>query len=279
MAKNGVIYYAVGEKYIREAERSAESLAGHNDIDITVFTDKEIIKSSVFDTVNTINPSQYPFHDRISYFKGLDYSRTIHLDTDTIITGDIEPIFDLLDRFDIVAAHNVVRDTTAPHTKYETMNIDVPEAFPEYQCGVIGFNNSPNVMKFFSDWQERYDEHKHKNVIDQPFFRESLYNCNLKIGTLPPEYNILVNFCGFLQQSAKILHLAGNNSTPDQEMEEVINVINKDENRERVFYRDWLDQVRVKPEIKHPLYLRIIRSLSQDGFLPTSRKVLQKVQK
>ncbi|MFB6294865.1 MAG: hypothetical protein ABEI97_03830 [Candidatus Nanohaloarchaea archaeon] len=66
MADRGVIYYAVGEQYREEALRSAESVKEHMDIPITLFADAESA-ASVFDTVETIQPSAHPFLDRIQY--------------------------------------------------------------------------------------------------------------------------------------------------------------------------------------------------------------------
>lgn len=269
--EEGVIYYATGQKYVEEAKESAESLKQHNDLHVTIFTDVKEIDSDVFDNIERITPGDHPFYDRINYFKKSPYQKTLHLDTDTYITGDITPIFEMLDRFDIVAAINENRDTVAEDTKFETIELNVPDSFPEYQCGLIGFNDDTRVNELLDDWQGRYDKYKSSNVLDQPFFREAVYqNTDIQIGTLPSEYNLLVNFPGYLQQRARIIHFGGSGR---QDPEKVAKKINEKEGDQRVFFNGLKDELSVWPKGK--FRYKAIRSIYRNGLYKSFKKLLQ----
>lgn len=208
MGDIGVIYYATGEKYLNQAKISARSLKQHNDIDITVYTDQDLVPN-VFDNVVSISPSDYPFYDRVRYMKTAPYDKVLYLDTDTFICGDVSPLFEVLSRVEIAAAINETRDTAAPHTLYDTVDIDAPETFPEYQCGVLAYRNTSSVEQVFDNWQTRYKPYREDHLLDQPHFREALYKSNLQIATLPTEWNALVNLGGYIQNKVKIIHYAG----------------------------------------------------------------------
>lgn len=271
LREKGVIYYATGQKYLEDAEESAKSLKEHNDLHITVFTDVDNIETKVFDNIEKIDSGEHPFYDRINYFKKSPYQKTLHLDTDTYITGDITPIFEMLDRFDVVAAINENRDTVAEDTKFETVELNVPDAFPEYQCGVIGFSNNKDAIELLEDWQNRYSKYKDRNVLDQPFFREAIYqNKNIQIGTLPSEYNLLVNFPGYIQQKARIIHFGGS-SKPNPE--KVAKKINEKEGRQRVFYNGLKDELTVSPKLS--FRYNAVRSVYRNGLYKSFKKFLQ----
>ncbi|MDY6777193.1 MAG: putative nucleotide-diphospho-sugar transferase [Candidatus Nanohaloarchaea archaeon] len=198
--EEGAVYYATAERYVEEAARSATSLKRHGDIHTTLFTTVDGVPA-VFDNVQRIDEGESPWIHRIEQLKRTPYDRTLYLDTDTFVTGNIEPLFDLLDRFDIAAALDQVRDTS-----YGEVDIDVPEPFPEYNCGVILYRNTPAVMDMMDDWQEGYARHRDADVKDQPFFRQAVYESDLQICTLPTEYDLQYGKPNFLQQEARILH-------------------------------------------------------------------------
>jgi hypothetical protein len=284
MTTQGVIYYATGTKYVEQMLVSAESLKQHTDLPVTVYSDEQI-HSQYIDNVVVITPGEHPFYDRINYFKQTPYDKTLYLDTDTYIAGDVSPIFEMLDRFDVVAAFNESRDTAAPHTKFDTVDLDVPPSFPEYQCGVIGYQNTEPIQQLFDDWQTRYKPYRDKHLIDQPHFREALYNSNLAIGTLPSEYNTLANFGGYLHEYVRLLHYAGSNKkrlgcgTPDADtLQEFVDVLNEDAPKDRVFYYDSARCLQVTPTTQNlTLYHGVVQSVRRDGIWSTIKKTVAKI--
>lgn len=204
----GVLYYASGERYYKEARSSARSLKKHNAVDITIFTDVTR-DDPVFDTRRLIERNDHPFFDRIQYFLESPYNESIYLDTDTRVVSDIYDIFEMFERFDVLSRVDPFRDTAGAHWGIDRYEVDVPDAFPEYQCGVLGFKLTKSVQELFKDWRMRYGKYLNTDLIDQPFFREALFHSDVNIGTLPPEYNLLINNLNCLQGEAKILHFNG----------------------------------------------------------------------
>jgi len=285
MVERGVIYYAAGERYVEQAKQSAQSLKEHNDLHVTVYSDRSNIERDCIDQVIQIEPGKDPFYDRINYFKETPYDKTLHLDTDTLVVGKIIDIFESLDRFSVVAAFNESRNTVSEEHKFETIDIDAPDSFPEYQCGVIGFRDSPEVQRLFSDWQDRYADYRDQFVLDQPHFREALYQNEVKLGTLPSEYNLLVYFGGYIQQEAKIIHYAGTEPEKlpsllgtDSSLDQTVEKINGDAPETRVLFYDGWNKLRVVPTTGNGhLLFRAARSLLRDGLFSTIKNGYEKL--
>jgi len=151
----------------------------------------------------------------------MPFDKNLYLDADTYVDGNIKDIFDILDRFDIVAAHNEARawyhsDFYAEH------GIEVPDSFPEYNTGVVAYNDSDKVRSLFESWNEIYDRLEYER--NQPGFRVALYESDVTIGTLPPEYNFMTHTIGFASGDVKILH-QGNSDADLQEWAELLNSV------------------------------------------------------
>lgn len=197
----GVIYYSTGEYYLDEAEQSAASLKDvMPNVDVTIYSDIEP-DTEHFDQFIDIKPKKHPWLHRITYLKNTPYDKTLFLDTDTYIHDDIGELFKLLDRFDIAAAHTPGRFN--PEYDYQR---DTPESFPDFNCGVILYNNSPDVIDVFDRWESGYRQYADSNLTDQPFFTDAVYQSDVNITVLPREYNCRFMFPGFLYGSPKILH-------------------------------------------------------------------------
>ena len=205
--KKGVIYIATGEKYIQEALNSATSLKKHMpDISITLFCDKKI-DSELFDNIIEIKNPEYGFIDKIKYIGKSSYDYTLFLDTDTYICDDISELFDLLDKFDIAAAHDCQKSTFAKN--------DLPKSFAEFNTGVLLFKKSQKVKKFLIDWGKIHERKslenkndinpKGKDLADQHSFLEAVYNSSLRIATLTERYHLRCP-CGFFWGKVKIIH-------------------------------------------------------------------------
>ncbi|MDX2099463.1 MAG: hypothetical protein SFW36_16915, partial [Leptolyngbyaceae cyanobacterium bins.59] len=138
------------------------------------------------------------------------YDYTLALDTDTYICHDITDLFRLLERFDIAAAHAPVRLSPQAGDFSQTyQNDEIPEGFPEMNCGCILFKKTKQVEDFFADWLHLYQAQIQQAVQpshDQASFRAALYKSDLKIGILPPEYNCRFIFPCFVSGPVKILH-------------------------------------------------------------------------
>jgi len=283
MPDRGVVYYATGKQYIQQAAISAKSVKKHTDLHVTLYADRGA-ESPYIDRVVETTPSGDPFYDRIDCFRQTPYEKTLYLDTDTYVTADISPALKILGRFDIVAAYDPCRDSTAEQLTFDTIEVDVPDAFPEFQCGVVGYQNTETVRAFFDDWQARYEPYREQNVLDQPHFREALYENRVAVGTLPSEYNVKINFGGFLYDEAKIIHYAGKRNRPftgtgrpDEKISEEIGAeLNRETQQSRAVMVDPEEGVRVEPTLELSLGYRIRRSVRERGVLGTARRAVEK---
>lgn len=180
----GVIYAVKGRAYANMAISSARSLKQHcPEIPIDIFTDVEIDEPAFARVILT---ETIPRFQKIPAIQNSRFEKTLFLDADTFIVADISDVFLVLDQFDIALAHDQYRnfDTThRPLWKY------IPNAFPQMNGGVIAYNNSTNVLEMFKKW-ERYILESQDNR-DQPSLREVLWESDLRIATLPEEYNLM----------------------------------------------------------------------------------------
>lgn len=207
--KFGVIYIATGRKYIEMAMKSALSIRKFSpELNIHLFGDWDkqgfnFEKSCApFTSVGMVEDAHY--RSKVDYMCKSLYDRTLYLDTDTRVAEDITPMFKLLDRFDIALAHAPERVT-----RLQKWNTDVPDSFPQFNSGVILYKNSKEVIQVLSDWKQAFQEAKFRS--DQVTLRELLWKSDLRIATLPPEYNLRFFKYIFLwnrrEAKAKILHL------------------------------------------------------------------------
>lgn len=207
--ERGVLYVTT-ESYLSEATRSAASLADHApDLDIAVATDATGVPD-VFDHHQSITIEEWDWDLRIEVLRDSPFDRTLYLDTDTYVTGDLSGVFDLLDEFDVAAAHAPVRRVPA------TSGTDLrrpPDAFPEFNCGVLLYGDSPAVDDLLGTWERRYREYDEalEEVHDQPAFRDAVYESSVRVATLPPEYNCRLPFHGYASDDVRIVHGAADN--------------------------------------------------------------------
>lgn len=204
---NGVLYIATDESYVDEAVTSAEKLKDINQIPVSLVTTKQAITGkqiNIIDNIIYIDNPHDDLRDKIYNMYESPYKKTLYLDGDAIVIDDITPVFDLLDRVDIAAAHNEYKiPVTLP---------DVPSVFPEFNTGVVAFNQNTTVEEFFLLWKEltkvqlregrpnseyfyplKADDLEEATrwgrLYGQPTFREAIYESDVVHATLPSEYN------------------------------------------------------------------------------------------
>ncbi len=183
----GVIYIAFGDLYIAEAIHSATSLKQHSQLPATIFTDRET-KAGCFDREIIISPQHK--RAKIDFLSQSPYERTLYLDSDTEVTHDISDVFDLLDRFDIAAAHDHSRKSSR-WSQAVPAYAAIPYAFSEYNGGVVLYRKNDLTDQFFEDWRRIFTLNKDlTHGQDQCSFRIALWQSQLSIGTLPPEFNV-----------------------------------------------------------------------------------------
>lgn len=148
------------------------------------------------------------------------FESTLYLDSDTMIVDDISELFGLLDRFDIAIAHAHKRNF---HLTAEQWRENLPPSFPQFNSGVILYKKSLQVSAFLANWRDSF--HTAKIKKDQVTLRELIWLSDLRIATLPPEYNIryqkYIRTWSPAEASPKILHMAKFHKTKLQSLLEL----------------------------------------------------------
>jgi len=209
----GFVFSATGEEFVDEAVQSARRLrhVHEGEVGIVLFTDRAQVEGP-FTNVIPFDPPAYDRTDKVRAMLKSPFERTIFLDTDTYAVGHLNAIFNVLDTFDLAAAHAPGRiKTEGESDQWHTYHSrEVPPSFPAYNTGVVGYKNHRSVELLFQRWIDRYREAKDEStteVQDQPAFREVLFHSsNIRVATLTPEYNCRLNVTGYVKGRVKLIH-------------------------------------------------------------------------
>lgn len=191
MDSQGILYIATGEKYIQAAIRSARSALKYcPGLAIHLFTDakgRELHFSRSPLPFSSVDIIKDPHHrSKVDYVAHTPFDRTLFLDTDTALNADIRPMFNILDRFDIAMTHAHHRSPT----RLQRWRAVLPDSFPEFNTGVILYRKTPAVLQCLGEWGHHFIEAALNENNDQTTLRELLWLSDLRIATLPPEYNV-----------------------------------------------------------------------------------------
>ena len=205
----GVVYLAIGHRYLAEATISAASVRRHHELPITIFTDQPDAARAVglFESVLPIAQSGRTAHrDKLLAMAASPYPQTLFLDTDTYVGADLTDCFGLLDRFDFAAAGDRGFTDRFPEEN------PIPHSFKEHNLGVLFFRQSPQMAAVLADAQRILDRLvRHRPAerwrhYDQPAFRVAVYHRGARFCPLPPEDNCRFVNHGALTGPVRVLH-------------------------------------------------------------------------
>jgi hypothetical protein len=198
---SGILYAATGARYLAEAATSAQSVRRTNPgLPICLVTGQADTPADSFDDVIRCDVGEDGYEVKVAAMGLSPFARTLFLDGDTYVVGDLTGAFALLDHFDIAAAH-------APNRVVLELE-ECPHAFPEFNTGVIVFGPRVEPSGFFDTWHALYRELRpqHPASYDQPSFRKAVYTSELRVATLPPEWNCRFLMAGFISEPVAVLH-------------------------------------------------------------------------
>lgn len=186
-----------GGQYIREALQSAESFRRFlPDARYVLYTDLDHFADGAFDEVVTVPfvvpetlKERHHFNGqmlvKISAMLEREAERVLVLGSDTYaLSPAVRELPEVLETFDIAVAHAPLR----LHGLMEKVP-QVPQAFPEFNCDLILFRNTHKVRTAIREWRYRYVNDQFHHPHDQGAFRYVMFFSDLRIATLPPEYN------------------------------------------------------------------------------------------
>jgi hypothetical protein len=205
---NGAIYIVTqDERYVEllriSAERLKKVMPG---LPITVFSQFPI-SGGCFDKVIQVEGSSDGFYDKTKLIRESPYERTIFVDADIYVAEPFPELFALLDKFDCAATHEEYLDTDW-FQRYPRP--EIPVSFPEFNTGILLFKRSAAMDRVLVKWEELYkrfiDQNPKLAINDQPFFREAVYESDVRMATLTREYNCKFRGQGYLAGPVKIFH-------------------------------------------------------------------------
>jgi len=207
----GILYITTGKKYIRDALRSAQSARQISpELPIHLFADYQNYDFNFDDSPHPFSSlgqiDQPHRRSKVEYLAQTPFERTLYLDSDTRLNADVSGIFALLERFDIALAHAHWRNHPITSLQWKD---NIPVAFPQFNSGVMLYQRTPAILQLFHEWQVGFNEAGFAQ--DQVTLRELLWQSDLRIATLPPEYNVRFIKYHYLWSKAeaetKIFHL------------------------------------------------------------------------
>ncbi|MEL6582446.1 MAG: putative nucleotide-diphospho-sugar transferase [Pseudomonadota bacterium] len=203
---NGILFIATGADYLRIAERGAKTAkAMMPNLPVDLITDGlHPVEEGVFDDVRIGSGETGP-RARLRWLKETRFDRTLHVDADVTFVDDLQDVFRLLDKYELAVAQDQSRNAIG---NCQPLEHNLPDSFPQFNCGVIAYRSTPPVMLFFEDWNRMY--HEREDPRDQPTFRLLVWQSDLRVGVLPPEYNLmnlaLLNAWSAEHASPRLLH-------------------------------------------------------------------------
>lgn len=177
----GFLFAATGRFFYDSARIAAETVRRHNPgVPIDIFTDIDE-PADCFDRVVLLEDVWH--RAKIDAMLASRFDRTVFLDADVLVVADVGDLFDLLERFDVALAHD--QEQNSDHARAGWRR-EMPAAFPQYNSGVFAFRATEPVRRLLTEWRAAVREGGGR---DQPSLRELLWDSDLRIATLPPEYN------------------------------------------------------------------------------------------
>jgi hypothetical protein len=217
------MYVATGERHLREAGDSLRSLWRHEPrIPVSMYIDTpsrnhlgarvipEPPQMDLLEVLDHPDPT-YSWGDKplALTMQASRQERVLLLDTDTRVCGSIGDMLDILEAFELAAAHAPIRFGRQP----AALKSRAPQAFPELNTGVIVYRRTKRVAALFDRWwslhREILQSPDYRAIGDQATFRIALYESDVRFAVLPPEYNCRLPFPTYIRGRVRILHGRG----------------------------------------------------------------------
>ena len=197
----GILYFAKGDAFVEEAELSARQVVKvMPDIPVSIVSDREP-DAECFDNV-IIDTSEFLKRNKPQAMRRTPYERTIYLDTDTYVRDTIDELFDILDEFGLALRRNKA-EVHIPEMDDSDPNAQVPDAFPEFNSGIIPYRKTAAVWGLLREG-ERLCLSDHN--WDQRALRPALYDSSVRFTCIPNRYNCMYRNDNIVNGSVKVLH-------------------------------------------------------------------------
>lgn len=219
--ERGAVYGVSGLPWCAETLVSAKSLKRvmpglplelHIDRNTQSKLPEHINLEEYFDYVEVYDEFDHWRGPKFSAMLSTRFKQNLYLDGDTFVTGPIDELFEVLEQFDITAAHapQRIHPKSISSGLYDVIP-PVPDIFPEFNAGVVSYRNNEQVRLVIEEWLRLFELGRNGvgYTMDQPAMRSALYHSQLRIHTLLPEYNLRADIPNIIKGPAKIIHAHG----------------------------------------------------------------------
>jgi lipopolysaccharide biosynthesis glycosyltransferase len=181
---DGVFYIAYGIQDLGRAIQSLKSLKKHNpNFKAAICTDLPA-QVKLFDTV--IPYSEKDLEEIESYFLKTNrvnsikskfinlspYDKTLYLDNDTLILGNLDEIFQFLDEDHLI----LTKDSACEwknNKKLDIIELTCPKPHT-FNTGVFAYKKEPNINRFLGKWWPLWIKRKSLKSSDQTVFNDMI---------------------------------------------------------------------------------------------------------
>jgi len=187
----GIVYIAFGTYYVSMCYASVISLRNYSKLPVLIISNEDLhpkfqdIANIYFNKVTEIDDARLIKTNLLNYTL---FNKTIFLDCDTLVFTDISFLFNQLNFFDLV-----IKQRTSSYNKNSHKgqllieeNAKVKD-LSHWNSGVFCFVKNENIELFFSKWLDKFKEYSYS--FDQPSLVYSIYNTDIKIGSLEDKWN------------------------------------------------------------------------------------------
>jgi hypothetical protein len=215
---SGFLYIIAGhDNYFIAAARSITSLRAITpDAKVTVFSDSDPATRCDMPAVDVVikemDTSQRTYDGKVRYIRDSPYDKTVCLDADTYVIGDLTPLFELLDyHYDLALTQAPGANVRATRLEDGTQVI----GHMQYNCGLIAFKKSEATLKLFRLWYDLFLRQtpgigfmtEYRARREQPAFAlASLLDSGARIYTLNHCWNARVRGPLHLNGPVRLLH-------------------------------------------------------------------------
>jgi hypothetical protein len=200
----GIVFFGSGKSYAEQALAAAKRSIRFNNVPHMVYSSERLTDADSI-AIQQFAPTSTAYRlDRIECLLSCPFDEVIYLDADCDVVTTITELYDLLDAYDLAAAH-------APGYRGR-QDPSVPASFYEMNCGVLVFRLNDRIRDVLRAWQSCYREWLEKPLFpgcvpfDQPSFRHTVWGTKTPVYILGPEYNWRPWMNSFLCDEVKIIH-------------------------------------------------------------------------
>jgi hypothetical protein len=194
--ETGVIYVAFGRPYLAMTLLSASTLRQTNpDIPVCIITNvsEKLPRLDFWDAERDhyiyLNMSTKNNREvKIAVNKYSPFRKTIYLDCDTVVTGDLSYASFFLDYFDIALRPNPKTNFRPGKGEYRVLGGKLIKDLPHWNGGVFMFKKNKNSADFFKLWKKYYDEFAIEH--DQISLVEAIFNSKARFLPLDKSWNL-----------------------------------------------------------------------------------------